>query len=64
MAEVLCEFPELINILNKMTGHECEVRITKCNTLVANTLKMPAAASEASIGVVNVVEVKCGRKLV
>ena len=64
MAEVLCKFLELSKILDKLTGHEREVGITKCATLVANTPNMTLAACGASIGIVNVVEVKCGRKLV
>jgi V-type H+-transporting ATPase subunit A len=50
MAEVLCDFPELImTIKDPITGGNKEVGIMKRTTLVANTSNMPVAAREASI---------------
>jgi hypothetical protein len=65
MVEVLCKFLKLTKtISNKPTGHEREVEITECTTLVTNTPNMPVIARKISIGIVSVAEVKSGRKLV
>ena len=64
MVEVLYKFPELTKILDKLAGQKREVGITKYVTRVANTPSILMAAYNISIGIGNVVEVRCGRKLV
>ena len=49
MAEVLCDFPELMMEVDDGRGGTKEVPIMKRTALVANTSNMPVAAREASI---------------
>ena len=46
-----------MTILNKLSGHEHEVRIVKRTLLIANTPNMPVMACEASIGIDSQIEV-------